>query len=659
ISAPVAPTKEENILWRHNKLIKELEDIYLKTSNPSLKLYNLNLLANEHPEIKGGIKALEDIYIKSLCATVEPRKTLDELEEEVGTEGRKWLLGGIIAQATTALVIADGGVGKTKWLYDLLHCIASGKNWNGFPATADGRRVLIYQGDESKNDMLQALNKRGFKPGTEVRKRTAVRFGWNTDAMPILYEDAAEFKPAIIMIDSLTFVNRHSLYDENRTEYSRPVLELNRFAAETGITVVIVHHTNKNGQARGTTAVRNAVSEVIKLEKDTNPNANPQEKILTIEKSRSRRFPASYRLFFNEEDFSFSLLEEVGLELGSPDTSTKDQIVKFLQEHANVKFESEEVAHEINATPGNARRCLYQLARDGMVNLDEKTASGTAKLYYIAREPENCSTEKPLQTATVTPSPRITSENDSSACQSEVISESSEMYKNDGSPDDHLGSPSYDHLCKATQTDTQQHSLENVKQGDHLSVPEIAKKPELEIEEKPRQNDDQMITSLHNSQDDCSVSVANCNEGDPSRRSQGDHEVIQCDSDRLDDSSHILQATEQELPILPLIKEKASYWSLSQKREVKVFQIFDTLSEVSCQVPQRGRIGLPFTDLRCSEQSPRSDLSVGDKVVILEGKYQETFATITTIRADGIWLRCDDRKKRLARAYFPHQLAKV
>ncbi|MCC5620666.1 DnaB-like helicase N-terminal domain-containing protein [Nostoc sp. CHAB 5715] len=38
ISAPVAPTKEENILWRHNKLIKELEDIYLKTSNPSLKL---------------------------------------------------------------------------------------------------------------------------------------------------------------------------------------------------------------------------------------------------------------------------------------------------------------------------------------------------------------------------------------------------------------------------------------------------------------------------------------------------------------------------------------------------------------------------------------------------------------------------------------------
>jgi replicative DNA helicase len=179
-SAPVAPTKEENQLWHYNQLISELENIYLKTSNPGLKLYKLQDLANTSPGRR--VKDLEDLYMKSLCATVEPRKSLDELEEEVGTEGRKWLLGGILPQATTALVIADGGVGKTKFLYDLLHCIASGKNWNGFPATANGRRVLIYQGDESKHDMLQALNKRGFKPGAEVRQRTAVRFGWNNVA---------------------------------------------------------------------------------------------------------------------------------------------------------------------------------------------------------------------------------------------------------------------------------------------------------------------------------------------------------------------------------------------------------------------------------------------------------------------------------------------
>ncbi|MEH2242349.1 AAA family ATPase [Nostoc sp.] len=544
-SAPIAPTKEENELWHYNQLIGELENIHRKTSNPGLKLYRLNTLANANPEIKGGVKGLEDLYIKSLCATVEKRKTLDELEQEVGTEGRKWLLGGILAQATTALVIADGGVGKTKWLYDLLHCIASGQNWNGFPASSDGRRVLIYQGDESKSDMIQALNKRGFKKDTVVRERTEVRFGWNTDAMPTLYEDAAEFRPAIVMIDSLTFANRYSLYDENRTEYSRPILELNKFASETGITVVIVHHTNKNGQSRGATAIRNAVSEVIKLEKDTIPGANPQEKILTIEKSRSRRFPASYRLFFNEEDFSFSLLEEVGQELGSSDLSTKDRIVKFLQERANVKFEAEEIAHHLNTTTGNARRCCLQLARDGIISLDEKTNSGTSKLYYIEWEFQNCSTETLLQSATVTSSQRITSENAESDCQTSNSSDNEDVYNFDGSPVITSMITLSDHLLNNSTVHTEKASSFNCNEGDHLSTSENVVFSNPESEEKIDTQTDNLITSLvtpTNNVDTASnpgIVTKAIAQGDR-KVIQGDREVDQGSCDRLDDSSPVL-----------------------------------------------------------------------------------------------------------------------
>ncbi|MEH2119018.1 DnaB-like helicase N-terminal domain-containing protein [Nostoc sp.] len=653
ISAPVAPTKEENESWHCNQLISELENVYLKTPNPTLKLYRLNQLANAHPEIRGGVKALEDLYMKSLCATVEPRKSLDQLEEEVGTEGRKWLLGGMLAQATTTLLIADGGVGKTKLLYDLLYCIANGENWNGFPATSDGRRVLIYQGDESKHDMLQALNKRGFKPGTEVREKTGVRFGWNTDAMPTLYQDAAEFKPAIVMIDSLTFANRYSLYDENRTEYSRPILELNKFAAETGIQVVVVHHTNRNGQARGSTAIKNAVSEVIKLEKDTNPSANVQEKILTIEKSRSRRFPVSYRLFFNEEDFSFSLLEEVGQELGSPDMSTKDQIVKFLQEHANIKFESEEVAHGINATSGNARRCLYQLARDGMVNLDEKTASGTAKLYYIAKEYENCSTDNPLQTAIVTQSPRITSKNDSNACQSAVISESSEMYKNDGSPYDHLVITLSDHLCDESENNVVQDYLGNIKQGDHLSTSEIANLSNPESESKIDVQTDHLITFGENAE------PASIPEGDPSRRSQGDHEVIQGSRDRLDDNSHVLQTLNSSPLKQADFEEKGIYWSPRLNNQVMIWKLFKSLPEA--EVYQAGN---PTDKIRVklSELYPLPEFKAGEEVAVLDDhkKFNDRVFTISGVHPGGIWIEGKTRTGTDSYGPFkPSQLRKL
>ncbi|MCV3215102.1 AAA family ATPase [Plectonema radiosum NIES-515] len=373
--------------WHYNRLLQELQDIYLRISDPGRKLYELQELANRTPG--RGVRDLENLYLKSLCATVEPRRSLDELEEEVGTEGRRWVLGGLIPEATTMLLYADGGVGKTKLMYDVLYAIASGENWNGFPATAPNRRVLIYQGDESKHDMLQALNKRGFTEGTEVRNRTAVRFGWNTDAIPILYQDIEEYDPAVIMIDSLTFVNRYSIYDENSTEYSRPVMELNKIAALTGKTIVIVHHANRGGKARGATAIFNAVSEVLKLEKDTSAGANPQEKILTIEKSRSRRFPCQYKLFFNEEDFSLSLLEEVGT-LGA-DTPTKDKIMKFFETNRNQKYQAEEVAYFVSTTDNNARRCLSQLARDGILSCDEKHKRGTAKLYYLPWGNDKCS----------------------------------------------------------------------------------------------------------------------------------------------------------------------------------------------------------------------------------------------------------------------------
>ncbi|MEH1790314.1 MAG: hypothetical protein V7L23_33315 [Nostoc sp.] len=118
-------------------------------------------------------------------------------------------------------------------------------------------------------------------------------------------------------------------------------------------------------------------------------------------------------------------------------------------------------------------------------------------------------------------------------------------------------------------------------------------------------------------------------------------------------------ATEPELPLLPLIKEKGIYWSSSFKQAVTVFLIFDEMSEASCQVPGRGRWSLQFTDLQCCDKSPRHDFSVGDRVVILVGKLNETFATITDIRSDGIWLKSDDRKKRLTKPYWPHQLAKA
>uniref|UniRef100_UPI00384BBDC9 AAA family ATPase n=1 Tax=Dendronalium phyllosphericum TaxID=2840445 RepID=UPI00384BBDC9 len=629
-ATPLAPTEEENRRWRYNRLLKELQHIYLKISDPGEKLYALQELANRTPGRRP--KDLENLYMKSLCATVEPRISLDQLESEIGSQGRKWLLGGILPEATTTLVYADGGVGKTKWLYDLLYCLTTGQNWNGFPATADNRRVLIYQGDESKHDMLQALNKRGFTPGTEARQRTQVRFGWNTDAIPILYRDIEEFDPAIIMIDSLTFVNRYSIYDENSTEYSRAVLELNQVVAETGKNIVIIHHANRQGQARGATSIKNAVSEVVKLERDTSPQANVQEKILTIEKSRSRRFPASYRLFFNEEDFSFSVLEEVGQEMGSPDTSTRQRIVEFLQQKANIKFEAEEIARHIGSSGSNTRRCCYQLARDGIIIVDERSNSGTRKLYYITRESENCSIYTPLQSESTTSSAWITSENTQDNSHQSDTSENNNVYQNTRSPGDHHPITLGDHLLNNSESHTQQELSRECNEGDRLSMPKIEFLENSESEKKSQENDDRPITFAQN---DCTVSVL---EGDRPRRSGGDRVALEGDQLEGDRLEPVVQAPQpKHSSTKPRITVGAVFWSRSLAKRVKVTKVYPSVKKVDVVLPNdfESKPRLPWHDLA----DWRDEVWLGDEVEVLQGEHRGQVLIVDCIHEGGIWLK--------------------
>lgn len=478
-------TKDDIELDRYNKLLAQLKEINLGISDPGLKMFKLQELARGSGR---SVRELDNLYQKSLCGKIGDRLTLDQLEASLDGSTREFLIGGLVPKSTSVLVYADGGVGKTKFLYDLAYCMATGQNWNGFPVTATNRRILIYQGDESKRDMLQALNKRGFKKGSESRNHVETRFGWNFDAIPALVKDIEEFKPDVIFIDSLTYANRYSVYDENKTEYARPVLELTSIAEEYGVTVVIVHHSSRgSGKPRGTTAIFNAVSEVYKLDKDTTFGATGQEKVLTIEKSRSRRFPCSYKLLFKEEDFSLHLLEEVGEDLNNLDSTTKDRIVELLLKNRNTKFESEEVSHILNTSSGNARRCLNKLHRDGMINCDEISETGTKKLYYIAFEDRNCSIYKPLHNATITSDPWISPLNGSGIDDDVAIDEKDRCINKGGSPPDRPPITSPDQLCDAD-------SKSDSSKGD----PSVVKKAGKKVSENSVKKEGYRITFVQN-----------------------------------------------------------------------------------------------------------------------------------------------------------------
>ncbi|MEH2070542.1 MAG: DnaB-like helicase N-terminal domain-containing protein [Nostoc sp.] len=648
IETPIAPTRDEHEQWLHDRLLNELTTIYTTCSQPSLRLLKLKRLADEH---HFSTKFLEHFYLKTLIAQCTELLTYEELKELAGSTVREWLLNGLIPQSTTILLASDGGVGKTKFAYAIGKILIQGTQFGPFVTTGK-RKILYYQGDESPGDMLQALDSLGYSE-QDIGESVRVRFGWSAENMPTLIQDLKEFQPELVFIDSLSTANRFSIYRESEMEYARPILEMTGLATQYKTTFVIIHHTNKEGGVRGTTAIRNAVSEVWTLTKDNKETATPYDRILEIDKSRSRSSNKKYRMYFNPDDLSFTFLGEEGDELGGLGQSAKESTLQLLADNRNIKFTSEEIAYRLGLSKAYARRYLGELSADGMISV--KRQPGKANTYFLAFKEGSPKDH---------PSDHLTSHTES--VDSTELQLNPEIgIKNTGSPQDH---PS-DHLPNVD-------IVSNTSKGDPQTDKNSDKTPDSEILIAPSHIEDHlrsnalpdnssvgdpvgdptlnMCENIQPSQieveplpvNDLSASTQGDPGGDPGVIFPSDHHPTP-------------SATKLKLPLLPLLEEKGIYWSASFKREVKVFLIFDEMTQASCQIPGRGTFSLEFRDLQCCEQSPRHDFKVGDMVVILTGKLKETFATITDIRADGIWLKSEDRKKRLAKPFWPHQLAKA
>jgi replicative DNA helicase len=378
IHSPLATGKDQDEL-AYNKLCERIRDIELNIGNPGLRLFKLQELAKVSGKTT---KQLEAIYFMSLLAEEnESLLSWKELCDKYGDEVREWILHGFLPKGVLVALHAKGGVGKTRLVYDMVYSLVNGSPWNGFPTTGQ-RRAIIVQTDESAGDMIDALKRRGYQEDENIKYKTR----WTFEHIPQLIQDCKEFNPEVLVIDSITSVSKHSLFSENDVEYARPLLKLKDIAQEMGITIVVIHHSSKTGDARGTSAIFNSVSEVWKLERDPESKTpDSTQRLLTIEKSRSRR-PTTYRLDFKPEEGEWKLLSEVGVDENNPDLPIKEQIVEFLVRNSGVRYEAQEIAHELGRPLNSIRSCCSCLAGDGIISYVRPAGMGRGKaaLYFIS-----------------------------------------------------------------------------------------------------------------------------------------------------------------------------------------------------------------------------------------------------------------------------------
>ncbi|BAZ29959.1 putative replicative DNA helicase [Cylindrospermum sp. NIES-4074] len=377
VDLPTVQTQEENHQWQYNRLLEQLKTINTTIADPGYKVFKLETLANEFGK---STRFLDHLYAKSLANQCSKLMTYDDLKDAAGSSVREWLMNGLVPKKSTIVLYADGGIGKTKFIYSLGRALIQGSPFGTFPSTGK-RKILYYQGDETESDMYQALDTMGYGQD-DINKYVRVRFGWSFENLAVLIQDLLEFQPDFVLIDSLTHANRLSVYRESEMEYIRPLLEMTGLANQHNCTFVVIHHSNKSGEVRGTTAIRNAVSEVWKLSKDNGPMGTPNDRILEIDKSRSRSSGKKYRMIFDPQDLSFTFLGEEGEEMTTAESSAKDRLLEFFNQNRNIRFTYEELAHRLNINSSYTRKSLNRLSSDGLISCDRKSGKPTA--YYLA-----------------------------------------------------------------------------------------------------------------------------------------------------------------------------------------------------------------------------------------------------------------------------------
>lgn len=208
---------------------------------------------------------------------------------------------------------------------------------------------------------------------------------WTSDHIASLRQEIEKHQPEIILIDSLTSINRNSFYSENDTEYARPVLELRDLAQEFGCLIYLIHHSNSEGGSRGTKAIAASVSHVLSLTRPSEgSDSTSPKRILCIEKSRSRA-PEKYELEFNTETGGWICHGAVGRETDTG-LDIKERIVEFLAANRNTCYEAVEIYEAIGGSSDRTRLCCFQLAQMGSINRKRRHKQGGGYLYWLAWE---------------------------------------------------------------------------------------------------------------------------------------------------------------------------------------------------------------------------------------------------------------------------------
>ncbi len=276
---------------------------------------------------------------------------------------RKWLVEKLFLPGSVNVMFAPPGTGKTYCFADLSVCVALGSPWLGL-ATQQGA-VLIIDEESGTRRILdrfaEALRGHLADASTPVYIASLVGFNFReNESLATLDELIRKVGARLVVIDALADVMLGG--DENAVKDTQPVFHGLRTVAEaTGAAVLVVHHSNRGGAYRGSSAIPGAVDVMLEL---TRRNDSQLVDIATV-KNRDGE-PITLSAMMRWSDGIFDLIPAPTV--GPRETFSKAEryVLRYLEEHGADTVKNI-MDHADTCASTTARQAIYLLAEKNKV----------------------------------------------------------------------------------------------------------------------------------------------------------------------------------------------------------------------------------------------------------------------------------------------------
>tara|TARA_R100000664_G_C2758936_1_gene148210 strand:+ start:1439 stop:3802 length:2364 start_codon:yes stop_codon:yes gene_type:complete len=364
-----------------DEVIKQAKYI-LELDNPAEMNYRLNTLA-----LQSGYRdqvALEKLIVDQI--QYEGAAKLMQVEELMKIEGKRdYLIPDVLPTPSVVLVYGAGGDGKSMSAWALAKHIATGAPFivRGKPVPVKQGPVLLLNGDQPLIQLKEQLEEVDFP----INKFTHIQTDWSLQRYAQFVSLMKKIKPSLVVIDSLIGCSGGRAFDENKSDFATPLywLTRNNGVLFPATTILLIHHANKTGGFRGTSAIRDAVDETWALKKPSNEmleKIGSHSRLITVEKSRSGRSGTSL-IMRMESDLSFTI-SDFTPEIDPTETSPIGIIDRVLQRLRVVHPESR-TRTELNADPliggkvAVIRKSLQRLEKRGLISVTSEKGVNSYK----------------------------------------------------------------------------------------------------------------------------------------------------------------------------------------------------------------------------------------------------------------------------------------